>query len=225
MSKWNDTNAILRDESTSSEDVVTREEDMVVSANIDGDERSINTSNLKFSEDISFESLENGVWKASQDPDPEPPKIRVFDVAAYILGKMGAMTTMKLQKLVYYSQAWSLVWDEAPLFEETVEAWANGPVVRELFNYHRGSYEISSMPIGNPRLLNQVQQETIDAVLEYYGDKPAQWLIELTHMEDPWVQARKGLPKLERGNRVISLDAIADYYSALSVEDDCKDEE
>lgn len=225
MSKWNDTNAILRDESTSSEDVVTREEDMVVSANIDGDERSINTSNLKFSEDISFESLENGVWKASQNSNPEPPKIRVFDVAAYILGKMGAMTTMKLQKLVYYSQAWSLVWDEAPLFEETVEAWANGPVVRELFNYHRGSYEIFSMPIGNPRLLNQVQQETIDAVLEYYGDKPAQWLIELTHMEDPWVQARKGLPKLERGNRVISLDAIADYYSALSVEDDCKDEE
>ncbi|MYB93822.1 DUF4065 domain-containing protein [Candidatus Poribacteria bacterium] len=138
---------------------------------------------------------------------------------------MGAMTTMKLQKLAYYSQAWSLVWDEAPLFEETIEAWANGPVVRDLFDYHRGSYEISSMPIGNPRLLNQVQQETIDAVLEYYGDKPAQWLIELTHMEDPWVQARKGLPKLERGNRVISLDAIADYYSALSVEDDCKDEE
>ena len=225
MSKWENTGAMLKDESTSSEDVVTREEDMVVSANIDGDERSINTSNLKFSEDISFESLEDGVWKASQNSDPEPPNIRVFDVAAYILEKMGAMTTMKLQKLVYYSQAWSLVWDEAPLFEETIEAWANGPVVRELFNYHRGSYEISSMPIGNLRLLNQVQQETIDAVLEYYGDKPAQWLIELTHMEDPWGQARKGLPKLERGNRVISLDAMADYYSALSVEDDSKDEE
>ena len=225
MSKSENTNTMLRDESTSSEDVVTRKEGRVVSANVDGDERSINTANLKFSEDISFESLEDGIWKALQNPDPEPPKIRVFDVAAYILEKMGAMTTMKLQKLVYYSQAWSLVWDEAPLFEETIEAWANGPVVRDLFDYHRGMYEISAMPIGNPRLLNQEQQETIDAVLEYYGDKPAQWLIELTHMEDPWVQARKGLPKLERGNRVISLDAIADYYSALSVEDDCKDEE
>ena len=224
MSKWENTNTMLRDESTSSEDVVTRKKDMVVSANIDGDERSINTSNLKFSEDISFESLENGVWKESQNPDPEPPKIQVFDVAAYILEKMETMTTMKLQKLIYYSQAWSLVWDEEQLFEESIEAWANGPVVRELFDYHRGMYEISEMPIGNPRLLNQEQQETVDAVLDYYGDKSAQWLIELTHMEDPWKQARKGLPPLERGNRVIPLDTIADYYSSLPAEEDFEDE-
>ena len=114
MSKWKNTNTMLRDESTSSEDVVTREEDMVVSASVDGDERGINTSNLKFSEDISFESLEDGVWKESQNPALEPPRIQVFDVAAYILQKTGSMTTMKLQKLVYYSQAWSLVWDEKP---------------------------------------------------------------------------------------------------------------
>lgn len=225
MSKWKNTNTMLRDESTSSEDVVTREEDMVVSASIDGDERGINTSNLKFSKDISFESLEDGVWKESQNLDLEPPRIQVFDVAAYILERVGTMTTMKLQKLIYYSQAWSLVWDEKPLFEEDIEAWANGPVVRELFDYHRGRYEISEMPIGNPRLLNLEQRETVDAVLEYYGDKSAQWLIELTHMEDPWKQARKGLPPLERGSRVMSLDAIADYYSSLPVEDDFEDAE
>ena len=225
MSKWKNTNTMLRDESTSSEDVVTREEDMVVSASIDGDERGINTSNLKFSEDISFKSLEDRVWKESQNPDLEPPRIQVFDVAAYILEKVGTMTTMKLQKLIYYSQAWSLVWDEKPLFEEGIEAWANGPVVKDLFDYHRGMYEISMMPIGNPRLLNQEQQDTVDAVLEYYGNKSAQWLIELTHMEDPWIQARKGLPSLERGNRVISLDTIADYYSSLSSEGDFEDEE
>lgn len=224
MSKSENTNTMLRDESTSSEDVITPEADMIVSANIDGDERGVNTSNLKFSEDISFESLEDGIWKESQDPDLEPPSIRVFDVAAYVLEKMGAMTTMKLQKLVYYSQAWSLVWDEKQLFEEDIEAWANGPVVRDLFDYHRGMYEISAMPIGNPRLLNQEQQETIDAVLEYYGDKSAQWLIELAHMEDPWKQARRGLQPLERGNRVMSLDMIADYYSSLPTEEDFEDE-
>ena len=225
MSRWKNTNTMFRDESTSSEDVVTREEDMVVSANIDSDERSINTSNLKFSKDTIFESLEEEVWKEPQNPDPEPPRIQVFDIAAYILERIGTMTTMKLQKLVYYSQAWSLVWDEKPLFEEAIEAWANGPVVRDLFDYHRGMYEISAMPIGNPRLLNQEQQETVDAVLDYYGDKSAQWLIDLTHIEGPWKQARKGLPPLERGSRVMSLDMIADYYSSLSVEDDFEDAE
>lgn len=225
MSKWDSTNTTLRDESTFSEDVITSEENMVVSTNMDADERDVNTANIEFSEDTSAEPSEDGDWRELQNPDPEPPKIQVFDAAAYILERMGAMTTMKLQKLVYYSQAWSLVWDENPLFEEKVEAWANGPVVRDLFDYHRGMYEISSMPLGNPRLLNQEQQDTVDAVLEYYGHRSAQWLIELTHMEDPWTQARKGLPKLERGNRIIPLDAMADYYSSLLVEDDDEDEE
>jgi len=52
----------------------------------------------------------------------------VIDVSRYILERMGEMTAMKLQKLCYYAQAWSLVWDERPLFDERIEAWANGPV-------------------------------------------------------------------------------------------------
>ncbi len=39
----------------------------------------------------------------------------VFDVAAYILENTGSISTMKLQKLCYYSQAWSLVWDDKPI--------------------------------------------------------------------------------------------------------------
>ena len=223
MSKWRDTNTTFKDENTFSGDVIASEEDVVIYGSTNANEKVVNTSNLEFGEDTNFKPLGDESWHRTQNS--EPPRIRVFDVAAYILKKMEPMTTMKLQKLVYYSQAWSLVWDEEPLFQENIEAWANGPVVRDLFDYHRGMYEISEMPIGNPRLLNQEQQETVDAVLDYYGDKSAQWLIELTHMEDPWKQARKGLPPLERGNRVIPLDAMADYYSSLPVEDDYADEE
>ena len=61
--------------------------------------------------------------------------VSVFDVAAYILDKLGPISTIKLQKLVYYCQAWSLVWDEEPLFSERIEAWVNGPVVRELLHF------------------------------------------------------------------------------------------
>ncbi|HCU23588.1 MAG TPA: hypothetical protein DF383_01115, partial [Deltaproteobacteria bacterium] len=68
----------------------------------------------------------------------------VHDVATYILKKTGPITAMKLQKLVYYSQAWSLVWDEKPLFKEKIEAWTNGPVVPALYRLHRGKFEISS---------------------------------------------------------------------------------
>jgi uncharacterized phage-associated protein len=62
--------------------------------------------------------------------------VRVQDVAQYILDNQGAMTATKLQKLCYYSQAWHLVWDERPLFDERIEAWANGPVTRSLYSSH-----------------------------------------------------------------------------------------
>jgi hypothetical protein len=44
--------------------------------------------------------------------------VTVFEVAAYIISKLGTISAMKLQKLVYYCQAWALVWDEKPLFLE-----------------------------------------------------------------------------------------------------------
>ncbi len=62
----------------------------------------------------------------------------VFDVAKYVLKQLGSITTMKLQKLVYYCQAWSLGWDGKPLFGENFEAWANGSVCPELFHKHQG---------------------------------------------------------------------------------------
>ena len=140
----------------------------------------------------------------------------VHDVAAYVLKKLGKMTTMKLQKLVYYCQAWSLVWDERPLYSAQIQAWANGPVIPALYKLHRGKYTISEWPEGDPKNLTQQEKETIDAVLDFYGDKSSQWLIDLTHMEDPWRNARKGLGPGERGNNPIRLADMAEYYSSLS---------
>ena len=143
--------------------------------------------------------------------------VSVFDVAKYILKECEPMTAMKLQKLVYYCQAWSLVWDDEPLFSERIEAWANGPVVRELFDVHKGRFKIFSnlLPKGDPDCLDEKQKETIKAVLNYYGDKSSQWLSDLAHMEQPWKNAREGLSELERGNREITLDSMAEYYSSL----------
>jgi len=139
----------------------------------------------------------------------------VFDVAAYILKKKKAVTSMKLQKLVYYSQAWSLVWDEKPMFKNRIEAWANGPVCPELFAAHRGEFLIESEPRGNAKKLTEDERDTVDAVLKTYGDKGANWLSSLTHKEDPWMDARAGLPDGVRGNREISTASMAEYYGNL----------
>ena len=139
----------------------------------------------------------------------------VYDVSAYILDRQGPMTTWKLQKLVYYSQAWSLVWDDDVLFPEEIEAWANGPVVRELYCAHRGKYRVSCLPKGNADALNEDERETVDAVLEFYGDKSPQWLSDLTHMESPWQSARRHVPDGVRGDAVIAKEDLAEYYGSL----------
>ena len=141
--------------------------------------------------------------------------VSVHDVTAFILKKCGKMTTMKLQKLIYYCQAWSLVWDEEPLFSENIEAWANGPVVKVLYVKHKGLFTVSKWPSGKPDHLKYNQMETICGVLDFYGDKTSQWLSDLTHNEDPWKNARQGLSPGERSDRIISHADMAEYYSSL----------
>jgi uncharacterized phage-associated protein len=141
----------------------------------------------------------------------------VHDVAAYILSKQdGPISTWKLQKLVYYSQAWHLAWEQEPLFPEVIEAWANGPTVFELFDLHRGKFSVLKWDEGDPSNLTMSQKSVIDAVLEFYGDKSGSWLRELTHMERPWQSAREGLTPTARSTKPIDLDEMLDYYSGLA---------
>ena len=140
----------------------------------------------------------------------------VFDAAKYILEKQGRLSTMKLQKLCYYAQAWSLVWDDAPLFGEDFEAWMNGPVCPELFFFSQGSFSVGADEMqGNSDALKEYQKETVDAVLEHYGNKDAQYLSQLTHMEQPWQEARAGIPIGRPCRNVITKENMAMYYAAI----------
>ena len=155
--------------------------------------------------------------KRNRREKPMPEPVSVLDVAAYILDKRGKMSTWKLQKLCYYAQAWSLVWDEEPLFEENIEAWANGPVVPRLYREHQGQFYVSTMKKGDSSKLNGDQLETIDVVLEAYGKKTGSQLRTLTHRELPWRETRRGarLTIGERGSAVISHNSMYEYYSGL----------
>jgi uncharacterized phage-associated protein len=138
----------------------------------------------------------------------------VIDVAEYILKQRGPMPAMKLQKLCYYSQAWSLVWDDRALFRDRIEAWANGPVAPSLYDKHRGEFTVETVG-GDPGKLSDAQRETINAVLGFYGERSSQWLSDLTHSEEPWRAARRGLAPGARGTEEITRASMAEYYGAL----------
>ncbi len=148
----------------------------------------------------------------------------VHDVASYILDTQGSsISTWKLQKLAYYSQAWHLVWAEKALFHDRIEAWANGPVVPALYSQHRGKFNVSTWSKGDSNNLTDVEKASIDRVLDSYGKLSGQQLSILTHAEDPWREARIGLSPTERSTNQIALESMVVYYGALETAEDAVD--
>jgi len=141
----------------------------------------------------------------------------VLDVAAYILQITGSVTTMKLQKLAYYSQAWSLVWDEKPLFPDSVQAWVDGPVIPALYQAHKGKFTVRPGDIaGNAHALTPGEQDVVNRVIEFYGSMTGQQLSQLSHAEAPWREARQGYGSNEIARIEIPHDRIAAYYASLN---------
>jgi uncharacterized phage-associated protein len=145
-------------------------------------------------------------------PRKDDPATSVLDVAAYVLRGRGPMTAMKLQKLVYYAQAWSLAWTGRALFYEAIEAWQLGPVVRTLYRAHRGMFSIAEIPAGNPNSLAGVDRQIVDAIISHYGRMSPSALSDLTHEELPWRLARGNAAPNERSEGEISRESIAAFY-------------
>lgn len=146
----------------------------------------------------------------------ETTQASVFDVAEYVLSRTGPISTMMLQKLVYYCNAWSLAWFHTPLFSQGFEAWRKGPVCKELFNSHKGKFVISEEDISSKHELSESEKKLIDNVLSVYKDEDPEHLSELTHMENPWKETRGDLPEDMGSSRRIDSDLIEKYYGSLA---------
>ena len=89
-------------------------------------------------------------------------------------------------------------------------------MVPTLYDLHKGIFNVSPNKASSSNdNLSKSEKESIDKVLSFYGDKPSQWLSDLTHSEEPWIQARKGLTPSQRGSRVITLSSMVEYYESL----------
>ena len=142
----------------------------------------------------------------------------VFDVAKYILDRYGAMSAMKLQKLIFYCQAMSLVWDDVPLFESEFQAWVKGPVCRDLYNAHKGKFMLNDSRFlesygADVSRLSSENIETINAVVDSLIDLTPYQLSRMTHEEEPWKNAREGLKNTAYSDVVIPKSDMEEYYS------------
>jgi uncharacterized phage-associated protein len=153
-------------------------------------------------------------------------KLSAVELAYYILARIGRANQLKIQKLVYYIDAWHLAYfDEAIVFED-YEAWVHGPVVRQIWDrFGSKSRLYTDLVLKNEAVegvlsnvenkITQDQKDLIDNVLQEYGDKSAYHLESLTHSETPWKEARSGCMPGERSDTLISKESMKKYYRSL----------
>jgi uncharacterized phage-associated protein len=138
-------------------------------------------------------------------------------LAKYIIARCAdrseLITNLKLQKLLYYSQAWHLALHGESLFRDRIEAWVHGPVVPSVFREYR-EFRWAPLPVdANVDISDKVATHTAK-VLKTYGALDAHQLERLTHSEGPWKEARAGLPADASCTRAITLESMRNYYSA-----------
>lgn len=143
-----------------------------------------------------------------------------YDVANYFLAMQDdeagdAITNMKLQKLVYYAQGFHLAILGRALFEEHIEAWVHGPVVRELYDKYKqyGSDRIPQPKNFNFKVFSKDSREVLDEVYKVLGQYSAWKLRSMTHNEPPWKNAKQPSGR-------ISNKAMKKYFSTLISEDE-----
>jgi uncharacterized phage-associated protein len=138
-----------------------------------------------------------------------------FDVANYILSLNDndagdLISNLKLQKLVYYTQGFSLAILGKPLFNEKIEAWMHGPVIPDLYHKYKsfgsGAIDTDNLDIDFSKF-SEDEKNLIQDVFNMYGQYSAWKLRNLTHEEPTWIGAYGRSNSTE-----ISLDSMRKYF-------------
>lgn len=126
------------------------------------------------------------------------------------------LTNKKLQKLLYYAQAWSLALKGVPMFKEDIEAWIHGPVIPVVYRHYKkyGSGVLEEKTKFVAAILSR-HIDILDEVWRVYGKYDADYLELLTHNEEPWIHARNEIDSHQASMTVISHEIMRSFYSSL----------
>ena len=147
----------------------------------------------------------------------------IHDVCDYIIHKVctsgESLSNLKLQKLLYYVQAWNIVFEGKPLFAGKFQAWVHDPVSRDIYNRFAKTKTLYSdinendvRNVDHSSSIDESAKSHIDRVLSVYAKFSGAQLEELTHQEQPWLEARKGYEPFQRCEVELDENLMGDYY-------------
>ncbi|MCH8344195.1 MAG: DUF4065 domain-containing protein [Planctomycetes bacterium] len=143
------------------------------------------------------------------------------DIARYLI-KLAAteaepeyLSHMRLQKLLYYIQAWSLVAKEKPAFESPIEAWIHGPVVRRVYPVFAGYGDSPiSFHEASSEGLDSEMKNLVASIWQGYKNFSAVALRQKTHGEKPWLEARGNNAPDQASDAEINLTTMRQFFEA-----------
>ena len=149
----------------------------------------------------------------------------VLDTATYFLQLASAeteqkhLTPLRLQKLLYYAQGWSLALRSRPLFQDAkIQAWIDGPVVPKVhatFAEHRdGKGAISDKEFRHEYILTDDEREFIETIWNAYKKYSDITLRAMSHSEPPWREARGNLAPTEESTNEITYEALEKFFKS-----------
>jgi uncharacterized phage-associated protein len=144
-----------------------------------------------------------------------------FDVAYHLIRLAGdgkesdPLTNLRLQKLLYYVQGWAIAALGRPMFDQPIEAWTYGPVVRDLYNHFKehGRDLISPEQVPTANGVGDEDRAFIESVWDSYKQYSATALVSMTHEEAPWQDARKGMDDQTHSDREITPDSLQQWFA------------
>lgn len=147
-------------------------------------------------------------------------KPTALSVAEFFINKANKekspITNKKLQKLLYYSQVWSLVINDEKLFSDKIEAWVHGPAIPMVYRKYK-MFEFNPIQQDLSKSLfefTQKQLSLLENIWSVYGKYDAEYLEALSHSELPWQEAREDSSVSKPSKNVINLDTAKQFYAS-----------
>lgn len=151
----------------------------------------------------------------------------VLTIARYIVNYSNKIkhriSNLKLQKLLYFVQAYFLVNKNTNCFHEDIEAWSFGPVVPEAYREFKefGSgyipqvetyYEYQGITVESKtfdeNVIDEIDRKTLNYIVDQFKDYSAAGLVDLTHAQKPWRDAYVPMQ-----NNIITPESMKRYFS------------
>jgi uncharacterized phage-associated protein len=150
---------------------------------------------------LAHDEKDNLIKKGGSDPFVEEMKMD--------------MTHLKLQKLIYFAQAAHLAINDEELFDEQIEAWPLGPVVRSVYDvFQDHGRDIIAAEHGSEDGIDDYAQSFLKEIWNEFGKYSAYELVNITHRHEPWKHA------IKRDDRILDREEMKTFYKRIFVQPD-----